>query len=255
MKSNVAQQKEYWDHHPIGAEPFESAVGSEDFYEKYLAYYDQLYDYKGPTFQYGKYAHKDVLEIGCGLGIDTIKFAKAGARTTAIDLSETSANCTKSLFEHFGLEGDIRPGDAQQLEFPDNSFDVVYAYGVLMHVEDVEAVVNETYRVLRPGGEALTVLYHRWSWYWMLVKLSGTNVESEEGDPTLIRVFSKSEAQSLFSRFSSVAISGERLPKRTIRRNGIKANCYNRGFVTVFEMLPKGLAKKFGWHLIIKAVK
>ena len=142
-----------------------------------------------------------------------------------------------------------------QLEFPDNSFDVVYAYGVLMHVEDVEPVVNETYRVLRPGGEALMVLYHRWSWYWMLVKLSGTNVESEEGDPTLVWVFSKSEAQSLFSRFSSVAISGERLPKKTIRRNGIKANCYNRGFVPVFEMLPKGLAKKFGWHLIIKAVK
>jgi 2-polyprenyl-3-methyl-5-hydroxy-6-metoxy-1,4-benzoquinol methylase len=255
MVNPLEESKAYWDNHPIGAEIFDVHPGSLEFYEQYLRYYDEFYDYKEGTFQYEKYADKDVLDIGCGLGIDTIKFARAGARVTAIDLSETSVNCTRKLFECYGLNGDIRLGDAQRSEFSDNSFDVVYAYGVLMHVEDETLAINEIYRVLRPGGQALVVLYHRWSWFWALVKLSGTNVESQEGDPPLNRVYSRREARQMFSQFSSLEVSCDRLPVKTRRRKGLLASCYNYGFVPLFQLIPAGLARKFGWHLIVKAVK
>jgi SAM-dependent methyltransferase len=255
MVDVAKEQKKYWDRHPIGAESIGADLGTEEFYRKYLDYYDGFYGYKWSTFQYEKYAEKKVLEIGCGLGIDTIKWARAGTKLTAIDLSETSVKCTRKLFGYAGLEADIRLGNAQLLEFLDNEFDVVYAYGVLMLVDDIQAAVDEIHRVLKPGGEALVVLYHRWSWFWGLVKLSGTNVESEEGDPPLNRVHSRREARRMFSRFSSLKLWCDRLPIKTQRRKGILASCYNYGFVPMFQLIPAPLAKRFGWHLIIKAVK
>jgi 2-polyprenyl-3-methyl-5-hydroxy-6-metoxy-1,4-benzoquinol methylase len=251
----TAASKTYWDAHPIGAEIVDAEPGSHEFYRAYLNYYDRFYDYKWSTFQYDRYTGKDVLEIGCGLGIDTVKFAKSGANVTAIDLSSVSVNCTRRLLQDSGLPGDIREGDAQRLEFPDNSFDVVYAYGVLMHVENVDAAIDEIHRVLRPGGRALVVLYHRWSWYWLLVRLSGTNVESEPGDPPVNRVYSRSEVWRLFSRFSSVQVTCNRFPKPTRRRRGYLADCYNHLFVAAWHLIPRPLVKPFGWHLIVTAVK
>lgn len=247
--------KNYWDQHPIGAEIVNAAPGSKEFYEAYLEYYDRFYDYKWPTFGYDRYAGKDVLEIGCGLGIDTVKFARSGAKVTAIDLSSLAVTCTRRLFQHLGLSGNIREGDAQHLEFPDQCFDVVYAYGVLMHVERIDAAIDEIHRVLRPGGHALVVLYHRWSWYWLLVRLSGTNVESEPGDPPINRVHSRAEARRLFRQFSSVGLRCDRFPKPTLRRGGWLARCYNDVFVPAWECLPRSLVQSFGWHLIIVAVK
>ena len=253
--SLLGESKRYWGKHPIGAEVFDSEIGSREFYDKYLEYYDQFYDYKVPTFRYEQYRGKKVLEIGCGLGIDTIKFARWGAEVTAVDLSETSVECTRLLFGYYGLKGDIRLGDAQELAFDAASFDVVYAYGVLMHVEDTAAAIDEMHRVLKPGGEALVVLYHCWLWYWLLVNVSGTNVESADGDPALIDVYSKRQARCMFERFSSVAIESERLPKETVRRRGLLAACCNYGFVKLFRCLPKKVANKIGWHLIVKAAK
>ncbi len=251
----LEEQKRYWDEHPIGAEIIGAELGSREFYERYLAYYDDFYDYKARTFQYERYAGRRVLEIGCGLGIDTIKWARAGARLTAIDISDTSVACTRRLLGYNGLDADVRLGDAQRLEFPNESFDVVYAYGVLMLVPDIGAAVAEMHRVLRPGGEALVVLYHRWSWYWLLVKLSGTSVESERGDPPINRVFSRGEVRRLFQRFSSVKVSCDRQPRKTLRRTGLLAAIYNNVFVPAYGLVPGVVTRPLGWHLIVRAVR
>jgi ubiquinone/menaquinone biosynthesis C-methylase UbiE len=249
------ESKKYWDEHPIGVEVIGGVPRSIEAYQTYLDYYDEFYDYKHSIFEYERYVGKDVLEIGCGLGIDTIKFARIGSKVTAIDLSSTAVKSTRKLLEHYCLEADIRQMSAEHLDFLDQSFDVVYAYGVVMHVADVTATMDEIYRVLRPGGEALVVLYHRWSWYWALVKLSGTKVESEEGDPPIVRVFSKRQAQKLFGRFSSSKIYSDRLPRTTLRRKGVLAHCYNYVFVPICRFIPRAVMKLVGWHLIIKAVK
>jgi SAM-dependent methyltransferase len=247
--------KRYWDNHPIGVEGFKEPIGSPEFYEKYLAYYDAFYDYKWKVFQYEKYRGHKVLEIGCGLGIDSVKFANVGAELTCVDLSDTSVRCTQRLLEQFNLQAQVFQGDAEELRFPDESFDVVYAYGVLMLVEDENKALAQIYRVLKPGGEVLVVLYHRWSWYWLLVKLTGTKMESDAGDPPINRVHSIKEVRRMFRKFSQVEIRLERFPKRTQRRCGVKASLFNHMFVPVTELIPRFLLRPFGWHIIVKAIK
>lgn len=253
--SRIAASKQYWDAHPIGVEPFEAEAGTPEFFNEYLSYYDGFLDYKQRVYRFEQYAGRDVLEIGCGLGLDTVKFARAGANLTAIDLSDTSVDCTRRLLDGLGLRADVRRGAAEELDFPDGSFDVVFANGVLPHVDDERRAVGEIRRVLRPGGEALAMLYHRRSWYWLLVKLTGTAVESELGDPPIIRVHSRREARELFHRFARVEIDLERFPKRTRRRAGLLAGLYNGFLVPVAAAVPRSLMKPFGWHIIIRAAR
>jgi SAM-dependent methyltransferase len=247
--------KAYWDSHPIGVEGISKPLGSAEFYREYVSYYDEFYDYKWQTFQYDKYRGRKVLEIGCGLGIDSIKFAKGGAELTCIDLSDTSVRCTRQLLQQLDLSATVMQGDAENLTFRDASFDVVYAYGCLMLVQDEAKAFRELHRVLKPGGEALVVLYHRRSWYWMLVSLTGTRVESDAGDPPINRVHSLQEVRRLFSAFSEVDIRLDRLPRPTQRRRGPLAFLFNHVFVPVTRLIPQAWLQPFGWHIIIKAVK
>ena len=253
--SFLEDMKRYWDEHPIGIEPFDEPIGSPQFYEKYLAYYDRFYDYKWVAFDYNKYRGLKVLEIGCGLGVDSVKFAKAGADLTCIDLSDTSVACTRNLLDGLGLKATVQQGDAEHLSFPDNSFDAVYAYGVLMLVENEARAYAELRRVLKVGGEALVVLYHRRSWYWLLSRLSGTKVESYLGDPGTNRVHSLDEVGELFKSFSRIEITLDRFPRQTKRRRGVAAFLFNWIFVPLASLIPRFVMRPFGWHIIVKAIK
>jgi ubiquinone/menaquinone biosynthesis C-methylase UbiE len=71
--------------------------------------------------------NKKVLEIGCGIGMDGIEFAKHGAEYTGIDLSDESIRLCKKHFDIYGQRGDIINTDAETLPFGDNTFDLVYS--------------------------------------------------------------------------------------------------------------------------------
>jgi SAM-dependent methyltransferase len=102
-----------------------------------------------------------VLEIGCGLGTDGAQFAKAGADYVGIDLTDAAVDLTRRRFQISQLCGKFLTADAEQLDFADNSFDIVYSHGVLHHTPDTSGAVREIHRVLRPGGRAIVMLYHR----------------------------------------------------------------------------------------------
>jgi ubiquinone/menaquinone biosynthesis C-methylase UbiE len=113
-----------------------------------------------------------VLEIGVGAGSDFLRWVEAGADATGIDLTHAAIRVTR---EHLAAEGidagdiDLRVADAETLPFADGSFDVVYSYGVLHHTADTDRALREARRVLRPGGQARLMLYHRPCWTgWML---------------------------------------------------------------------------------------
>lgn len=151
----------FWQDHPCGTKFANAEPGSRKFYELVEAH------------RYGKEWHipaaagfaqtkdLDVLEIGCGLGTDGAQFAQAGARYTGIDLTDAAVDLARRRFEVFHLPGSFRVADAERLDFPDNSFDLVYSHGVLHHTPDTQAAVREVHRVLRPGGRAVVMLYHR----------------------------------------------------------------------------------------------
>ena len=104
------------------------------------------------------------MEVGVGAGTDFVNWVRNGAIATGVDLTQSGVALTGERLEIEGLEADVRVADAESLPFADDSFDIVYSWGVLHHSPDTPRAIEEVRRVLRPAGTALVMIYHAWSW-------------------------------------------------------------------------------------------
>ena len=102
-----------------------------------------------------------MLDAGCGVATDGVQFARAGARYTGLDQSESALDLARQRFRIEQLKGDFVQGSVSSLPFGPSEFDLVYSHGVIHHIPNPESAVAEFSRVLRPGGTALVMLYHR----------------------------------------------------------------------------------------------
>lgn len=114
---------------------------------------------------------KDVLEIGCGMGLHTTELASRGANVTAIDLTELAVEATTARLEMMGLPGTVVQSDAELLPFDDKQFDLVWSWGVIHHSSSTARIVRQMARVLRNGGESRIMVYNRDSLLAWLVLL------------------------------------------------------------------------------------
>ena len=151
----------FWQANPCGVKFADAEPGTRLFYERVEAHrYSKEWHIPAAADFAGARGLR-VLEVGCGLGTDGAQFARAGADYTGVDLTESAVELARRRFELFGLAGKFEVADAEGLEFADESFDLVYAHGVLHHTPDAGRAVREMRRVLRPGGRAVVMLYHR----------------------------------------------------------------------------------------------
>jgi SAM-dependent methyltransferase len=203
-----------------------SASCGEDLYlpnrdkAGYLAQSRRRYDLEPfiPSFaNAAETRRRDVLEIGVGLGADHQLFAEAGSRLTGIDLTERAIDHVRRRFEAFGLQSDLRVANAERLPFPDQSFDLVYSWGVLHHTPDPSTAVWEVARVLRPGGSARVMLYQKqsivgfmlWLRYGLLAgepRRSLDEIFAHHLESPGTRAFTVDEARALFRGFNSVTV-------------------------------------------------
>lgn len=109
-----------------------------------------------------------VLDVGCGGGLLAEEFARLGCRVTGIDPSQPSIETARRHAAESGLEIDYRVGPGERLPFPDAAFDLVYCCDVLEHVDDLDRVIAETARVLRPGGLYLFDTINRTLRSWLI---------------------------------------------------------------------------------------
>ncbi len=93
-----------------------------------------------------------LLDVGCGGGVLSEEFARAGFEVTGVDPAPESIEAARSHAHQSGLDIGYQTGSGERLEFPDQSFDCVACCDVLEHVDDVDLVIGEIARVLRPGG-------------------------------------------------------------------------------------------------------
>lgn len=113
---------------------------------------------------------KRVLEIGVGLGADFLQWLQAGAKVTGIDLTPRAIERAGRRSKLAGFpDADLRVGDAEALPFDDDTFDIVYSWGVLHHSPDTARAVQEVRRVLKPGGVARVMVYHDPSWVGLML--------------------------------------------------------------------------------------
>ncbi len=115
---------------------------------------------------------KDVLEIGVGMGADHLMWARARPKSlSGVDLTERAVGFTSARVAAEGLPSKVQVADAERLPFPDDSFDLVYSWGVMHHSPDTPACLKEAARVLRPGGIARIMVYNTWSLVGMMLWL------------------------------------------------------------------------------------
>lgn len=158
-----------------------------------------------------------VLEIGVGLGADHQRFAQAGTDLAGIDLTERAVEHTARRLAAFGLSSRLAVGDAERLNFPDEHFDRVYSWGVLHHSPDTPKAVLEVWRVLKRGGRASVMIYHKWSLVgfllWIRYALLGLrpwlslrDIFARYLESPGTKAYSIAEARRLFSAFGEVDI-------------------------------------------------
>ena len=171
----------WWESHPMRYDWKQKIVHEEfsrGFYEEidrrffadageYLPWkkipFDPLVDFPG-------LADKDVLEIGVGSGSHAGLLASHARSFTGIDITDYAVKSTTSRLAAFGLKGDVRRMDAEKLEFPDNSFDFVWSWGVIHHSANTRQIPSaRSTAILRPGGKCTTMVYCRnWYNYWFV---------------------------------------------------------------------------------------
>jgi SAM-dependent methyltransferase len=153
--------KEFWTEYQPGFRSTAATPGTEEFFAQVDAYRYESEPHIDGFARFGSWAGRNVLEAGCGIGTDGVRFARAGARYTGIDFSPTALELGRRRFELEELDGSFVEGDLTSLPFGDASFDLAYSFGVLHHLEGTERAVDELHRVLVRGGTALVMLYHR----------------------------------------------------------------------------------------------
>jgi len=167
-KSTVTEAKQavhdFWNAASCGEEGY--AIGADEVsrLEAQAQSRYQLEPYIRPFARFEDACDKEVLEIGVGMGADHIEWARARPLSlTGVDLTERAIRLTQARFGAAGLTSRMRVADAENLPFQDASFDLVYSWGVLHHSPDTAKAFREVGRVLRPGGVARIMIYHRWS--------------------------------------------------------------------------------------------
>lgn len=222
-----------------------------------------------PTFaRFPEAEERDVLEIGIGMGADHLEWARANPRSLhGVDLTERAVEFTSARLQLAGLESDLRVADAEALPFEDESFDIVYSWGVLHHTPGTAGAIEEVRRVLRPGGTARIMIYHTHSlvgyMLWLRYALlagnplqSLTDVYSQHLESPGTKAYTKAQAKQLFSKFSKVWMTTELSPGDLLAGEAGQRH-QGRLLSTAKRVWPRGLiedhAKSLGLFLLIEA--
>jgi SAM-dependent methyltransferase len=246
--SSIDEVRDYWNRHIHDLEITRHPVGSRGFFDDLDQYHFEKLHHLLQLVDFDGYSGRDVLEVGCGAGVDLARFAKGGARVTGVDVAESAIELARSNFSQQSLSGRFQVANGEDLPFADDTFDLVYAHGVVQYTADPQKLISECRRVLRSGGTAIFQVYNRVSWLNALSKLMKVGLEHDDA-PVLLK-FSIGEFRRLLSGFSEVRIVPERFPVASRLHGGWKGTLYNGVFVGAFNTLPRPLVRRFGWHLL-----
>jgi SAM-dependent methyltransferase len=248
VSATNADVRDYWNRHIHDLEITRHPVGSPGFFADLEQYHFEKLHHLPRLIAFDGYRGKRVLDVGCGAGTDLVRFARGGAIVTGVDIAVSAIELARQNFSQQGLAAELREADGEHLPFADGSFDLVYAHGVVQYTADPAALVAECRRVLKPGGEAVFQVYNRISWLNVLSKLMKVPLEHE--DAPVLHKYSAAEFRALLRHFREVRIVEERFPVKSRLHGGWKGTLFNTFFVGTFNALPRGLVRRFGWHLL-----
>jgi len=262
--------RKFWDANPVAAEGIEYEPGTPEFFARFDAVREaedcEPYEYSNQVHGYDSAAGKRVLDVGCGNGYVLDRYARQGAEVCGVDLTARAVELSRKRFEIAGLKGSFQQIDGVHLPFPDRHFDIVCSMGVLHHIPDPRPTIDEIFRVLKPGGEVILMLYYRYSYKYMILfrlkrlldpRYRGKSQQqalnmNDGADCPLAMVYSKSEAISLLRAFEKHQTRLNQLTWRQLFLVGPLVRAAARWFGSPSDTW---LARRLGWNLYITARK
>lgn len=245
----IPEIAQYWNHRIHDLEMTDHPVGSKAFFDDLDDYrFDKLH-YLPRLVDFSSFRGQRLLEVGCGIGTDLVRFAKGGARVTGVDLAGTAIDLARTNFELHGLAAEeLRVTNGEALPYADAAFEVVYGHGVIQYTADAPTLIRECHRVLKPGGTGIFMVYNRISWLNALSKVMKVALEHE--DAPVLKKYSIAEFRDLLSSFADTRIIPERFPVKSRLHKGWKGVAFNTMFVGAFNALPRAWVRPLGWHLM-----
>lgn len=243
----------YWDHNVSNWKIATAPVGSDEFFKEVELYRFSKLSYLPLRVNFDGFPGKRLLDVGCGLGNDLARFVSGGANGTGIDISPVAIDLARKNFKHRHLNAEFKHMNGEKMSFADNSFDVVYCHTVIHFTPDPGALIQEIYRVLKPGGKAILMTINRHSWLYFLHRLAKLKIDYM--DAPVFKKYTYKEFEKMLSPFDRVEMSAERFPVRTEVHRGVKAMIYNKLFVDIYNAMPQKLISKTGYHLLAFAYK
>lgn len=260
--------RSYWNERPCNIRHSAREVGSKAYFNdvEKRKYFVEPHIPAFADFQ--RWRGKKVLEIGCGIGTDTMNFARAGAHVTAVDLSEESLKIAKLRARVFGLDA-IRfyQADAEALTstVPVERYDLVYAFGVIHHTPHPEKALEQIRHYMDADSTLKLMVYHRHSWkvFWILAafgkgalsridKLIATYSEARTGCPVTY-AYTRKSVQDLLRGYTILKMDVAHIFAYSIPHY-IR---YRYKKVWYFRWLPdklfRWMEKRWGWHLCVTA--
>jgi SAM-dependent methyltransferase len=260
--------QDFWERAACGEELYLHDADRQGYAEQARRRY-QLEPYIERFAAFSTAKGQRVLEIGVGLGADHQRFAEAGALLSGIDLTARAIVHARRRLELFGLGSALSQGDAENLAFADATFDVVYSWGVIHHSPDTRRAVAEIHRVLKPGGTAKIMIYHRaslvgymlWVRYALLRLrpwLTLTDIYARYLESPGTKAYSVSAASHLFAAFSSVKI--ETVLTHADLLESVSGQRHRGLFLSIARHIwPRALLRRFasrhGLFMLISAIK
>jgi ubiquinone/menaquinone biosynthesis C-methylase UbiE len=265
--SLIDQVREYWNRRPCNIRHSNKPVGTREYFDEVEArkYFVEPHI---PAFaDFERWRGKKVLEIGCGIGTDSINFARAGADITVVDLSEESLALCRKRFDVYGLEARFYAGDAESLSsfVPVEEYDLVYSFGVIHHTPHPDRVFEQIKRYCKPETEVRVMLYSKWSWkvfwivagygkgrFWKAGELVARYSEAQTGSPVTF-FYSFEDVRRVMRGFRVESIRKDHIFPYRIDRY-VK---YEYEWVWYFRWMPlplfRWLERRLGWHTLVVA--
>jgi 2-polyprenyl-3-methyl-5-hydroxy-6-metoxy-1,4-benzoquinol methylase len=267
----IERVREYWDARPVNIRHSPKPVGTREYFDEVEARKYFVEPHIPGFAEFDRWKGNRVLEIGCGIGTDTINFARAGAEVAAVELSGKSLEIAEQRARVYGLEDRVHfyQGNGEELDsfLPRERFDLVYSFGVIHHTPHPERVLRQIRDFVAPGGTVKIMVYHRRSWkvlwillrygkgrFWRASELVARFSEAETGSPvtyTYTRQGFRRLMEENGFRVREVRVD-HIFPHRI--RDYVR---YRYVKVWYFRWMPtwmfRWLERRFGWHLLITA--
>jgi 2-polyprenyl-3-methyl-5-hydroxy-6-metoxy-1,4-benzoquinol methylase len=267
----ITKVSEYWNARPCNIRHSPKPVGTREYYDEVEARKYNV-EYHIPQFaQFERWKGKKVLEIGCGIGTDTMSFARAGAHVTAVDLTPKSLEVARQRAKVFGFEDRVKfiQANAEKLSesVPVEPYDLVYSFGVIHHTPHPERVLDEIRKYIKPESTVKIMVYNRWSWkvlwvlfiygkgqFWKLDRLIAEYSEAQTGCPVTYS-YSRTDGRRLLEAhgFEVTDVMADHIFPYSIP----EYVQYRYKMVWYFRWMPRflfrALERALGWHLCLSA--